>query len=105
MSSLKFQGVNFGDDEERLQDLMEAFQSSPLEHLSLDNCTEVPESFCAWFDPNQAIWDALKTLSLKEPYTTWGPGDDLWEEVDPEEREEWDQPDENDGCWKSRARI
>jgi len=74
---------------------MQPFLKSPLRHLGLDDCREVPESFCNWFDPTLENWPGLKTLSLEGLETTCGPGDDIWDGADPEEREGWDRA-END---------
>jgi hypothetical protein len=107
LTSLVFEGIDFNNDEENFEDIMRPFLQSPLEHLALDNCRGVPESFCNWFDPASGRWPGLKTLSLEQLETQYGPGDDLWDEADPEEREGWDraEDDPDDVYWRSHTRI
>ena len=107
LTSLVLQGIDFDDDEELFSHVMEPFLQSPLRHLSLDHCQGVPESFCHWFDLTSGKWPDLITLSLEQLETTGGPGDDIWDEADPEERECWDRAnnDNSDVYWRSRTRI
>jgi hypothetical protein len=98
-----------GVDHETFSDIMEPFLRSPLQHLGLDNWTEVPESFCTWFDPKLNRWPTLKSLSLKNLPATYGPGDKRWDEAHPEERERWHlNPDDDyahDVYWTWRSRT
>jgi len=74
---LLLEDVDFRDNSGDFGDVMQPFLRSPLRHLGLDNCREVPESFCNWFDPNLGNWPSLETLSLAGLETTCGPGDDM----------------------------
>jgi len=80
---------------------MHPFLKSPLRHLGLDDCRKVPESFCNWFDPALGNWPGLKILSLERLKTASGPGDDIWDEEDPDDRDD----DNDDVYWRSRTRI
>jgi hypothetical protein len=107
LTSLILDHVDFDDNEEIFLDVMEPFLRSPLQHLGLDDCKGVPESFCNWFEPTLNRWSTLKTLSLESLETTCGPGDEEWEEADPEDRKWWDRPDDDNDevYWRPRSRI
>jgi hypothetical protein len=105
LTSLILRDVNFDNNEEKLLFIMAPFLGSPLQHLGLGRCWQVPESFCTWFDPELNRWSELETLSLDSQLTTCGPGDAIWDKADPEERSKWDGPDDHDIYWRSRGRI
>ena len=106
LTTLVFNDVEFMNNEAILERVLRPFLSSPLKHLGLDNCPDVPEAFCHWLDPKSGNWPGLKTLSLENLETTVGPGDDLWDDEDPEERETWDRAEDNDDVyWRSHSRI
>ncbi|KZP30584.1 hypothetical protein FIBSPDRAFT_850475, partial [Athelia psychrophila] len=85
LTSLTLQDIEF--DDEIFEAQLKPFLLSRLQQLHIDNCSGLPESFSTWLDPALGRWPNLKTLSLKGIHTQQGPGDDLWEEADEEERE------------------
>ncbi|KZP30578.1 hypothetical protein FIBSPDRAFT_926419 [Athelia psychrophila] len=101
LTSLTLRYIEF--DDETVETHLKPFLPSPLQQLHIDDCSGLPESFSTWLDPALGRWPNLKTLSLKGIHTQQGPGDDLWEEADEEEREGWDH-DDGEG-WQSQSRI
>lgn len=101
LTSLTLRYIEF--DDEIVDTHLKPFLLSPLQQLRIDNCSGLPESFSTWLDPTLGRWPNLKKLSLKGVQTQQGPGDDLWEEADEEEREEWDHDDGE--CWQSQSRT
>lgn len=88
---------------------MKPFLRCPLQHLSLDDCEGVPESFCIWFDPNTAseIWPDLRSLSLSNLKTCSGPGDKQWDEMKPNQRNTWETMANSipELYWRSHPRL
>ena len=104
LSTLKFQGIHFNDDEEKLEDLLQGFLKSPLQHLSLDNCMGVPRSLVSWFDPTKQNWPGLKSLSLLGLCVESDPQIAL-EEFDEEEIALMDDGAADGVCWDFRSRC
>lgn len=76
--TLKLHRVCFNDN--TFDHFMRPFLQCPLQHLSLDDCQGIPESFCAWFDPSKTskIWPDLQSLSFGRSKAKIGLGDKGW---------------------------
>jgi hypothetical protein len=102
LDTLAMDDFDFGGPD-NFEAVMRPFVQCSLVSLHVA-CKGVPETFHAWFDRGAQLWPELKTLSLQVA-TSAGPGDKVWDEADPEEREMWDEPPVGFDMWTSHSRL
>ncbi|RDB19455.1 hypothetical protein Hypma_013689 [Hypsizygus marmoreus] len=106
LTTLKFQAVNFEKDTNRFRGLLLPFsKGQALRSLHFDNCYRIPETLSAWLDPQAQAWPGLKELSMLNAGTYYGPGDDLYDSLEPYTRRKMEKPDKEEGYWRSRSRL
>lgn len=104
---LKLEAIDFQREKEMFDDDLKAFYKLPTIRKPHSKwCSGIPKS-CNWFKPASKArrWPNLKTLCMGEMKTFYGPGDDLWDDLDLNMREKMEESCEEDGCWSSKDRI